>query len=424
MGAGRVGALLAGGESSGATARTRAPPARVLAAAVAAACGGADPPPLAVARDSAGVRIVEHGPDRSSLPTWSLASPPEMEVGDETVGPAHQLTEVMGAVRLPDGRVVVGDRVSKEARFFSPEGVHLRTVGGEGEGPGELRFLYHVDLVLPDTVVLGGWPVGIRTWFDGSGRFVDAPRLGPWFPGLVGRTTLDGSLLVDQWENGSYGNTIELWAARGEDGVFQPEGVLTRVSRDGAVTDTLGPMLGEARAKRGRLREDFALVAYPFTTRSLVGWSAGHVFIGRTDRAELRAYAPDGRLARIVRWSPAPVPVTGADRAAYRRKILDNLRPRQRRTDYVRLLDEIAFPPTKPVFDQMLSDAGGRVWVRDAPAAGAEAATWVVYGEEGAVARVLAPPGLRLVFADETHVLGVRTDAVDLEYLGAYRIER
>jgi hypothetical protein len=104
---------------------------------------------------------------------------------------------VVGAVRLSDGRIVVADGLSREARYFDVGGEALQTVGGQGEGPGELRFLYSIDLIPGDTVVLGGWPIGYRYWFDEDGVFVNRPMLGPWFPGLLGRTLDDGSLLLD-----------------------------------------------------------------------------------------------------------------------------------------------------------------------------------------------------------------------------------
>ena len=138
-----------------------------------AACGPADRSAVATVRESAGVRIVEHATGFDGLDRWSLAKPPDAIIGIlANEDPGHQFTEIRGAVRLSDSRIVVGDWGSREARYFDPSGNHLLTVGGAREGPGELRFLYVVDRLPGDTLVLGGWPIGSRYWFDERGEFI------------------------------------------------------------------------------------------------------------------------------------------------------------------------------------------------------------------------------------------------------------
>ena len=96
----------------------------MLTALAAVTACGTEPAPAtrAVVRDSAGVRIVEH-PDGLDLQSWALSAEPEAVIGhlaDED--PAHQFTQIRGAVRLSDGRIVVGDWGSREARYFDPGG--------------------------------------------------------------------------------------------------------------------------------------------------------------------------------------------------------------------------------------------------------------------------------------------------------------
>ena len=119
----------------------------LVALAAATACGTEPAPAAPAFTDSVGVRIVEH-PDGLDLASWTLSAEPEAVIGhlaDED--PAHQFTQIRGAVRLSDGRIVVGDWGSREARYFDERGTHLLTVGGSGEGPGEIRTLYNVDRV-------------------------------------------------------------------------------------------------------------------------------------------------------------------------------------------------------------------------------------------------------------------------------------
>ncbi len=102
-----------------------------------AACGseGASGPAVAV-RDSAGITIVENS---GSVPTgggWSIAAEPELVIGTFEGDPEYQLFQVEGALRLPDGRIAIGNTGSGEIRIFDASGVFLRSLGRKGEGPG------------------------------------------------------------------------------------------------------------------------------------------------------------------------------------------------------------------------------------------------------------------------------------------------
>jgi len=387
-------------------------------------CEQAIPASPATARDSAGVRIIEHQ-NYPELPIWTLEDPPEAIIGFDPQGPAHQLTQVVGAVRLSDGRLVVGDRVTKEARYFDSFGGHLLTVGGGGQGPGELRFLYAVDHIGGDTLVLGGWPIGNRNWFDERGGFLRSEILGPWFPGLLGRTLPDGSLLLDTYPQGSHGNTIEFWASQGQEDYLRPTGVLELVSRDGTSVDTLGTMYGEEWLKIGQLRQNFAMHALPFQWRTQLAWSQDGTFVGEMNQPEIRSYDRDGNLFRILRWVPSVVPVTADDRREFRERVLVGLRRPEQRPDYERWLSQAAYPEFKQAFEAIVSDDEGTLWVRSPSAFGSETERWTVYGPGGtSVAALDLPAGLRVVDVGPEHVLAVWVDELDLEYVRSYRINK
>ena len=397
----------------------------LVALSSATACASEPAPAAPAVRDSSGVRIVEH-PASLLLPSWTLSAKPEAVIGhlaDEDA--AHQFTEIRGAVRLADGRIVVGDWGSREARYFDASGSHLRTVGGTGQGPGEIRNLYNVDRVRGDTMVIGGWPIGSRYWFDENGDFVRNQALGPWYPGMLGRTLVDGSLILDTYEFGSYGNTLENWAAFGTESEIRPEGVVELVSADGEVHDTIGIVRGENWHKTGVLRQNFAMHALPFSPIGLVAWSRDHVFIGHTETAEVRAFDMAGALAMIVRWTPEAVGVTGDDRAAFRDAVMGGTRRPDQEPNLRRWLTEISYPDRKPDFAALISTEEGELWVRDSDTSGSETAHWTVFGPDGrAVATVDAPAELEILDVDATHVVGKTTDAMDVEIVWTYRVAR
>lgn len=114
--------------------------------AVAAGCAAADDgAPMKVTRevDPAGVEIVT-----SAAPTWSAAerrtvsAEPEVEIGVETGAEEYMLSNVGGAVRLSDGRIVVADGDALVLRVYDADGRYLSSMGGRGGGPGEFGYLF------------------------------------------------------------------------------------------------------------------------------------------------------------------------------------------------------------------------------------------------------------------------------------------
>lgn len=398
----------------------------VFVCAALAACEPRPTVPVATQRDSAGIRIVEHSAGVTGLPTWTVAEPPEAVIGETAdVDVAHQFTQIRGAVRLSDGRIVVGDTESREARYFEPSGRYLLTVGGQGEGPGELRNLYSVDRLPGDTLVIGGWPIGSRYWFDERGDFIRNQALGPWFPGRAGRTMLDGSLVIDSYQQGGLGNTVEYFAAYGTESTIRPHGFLERISRNGETRDTVAPFAAEEQYKMGELRSTFAMHALPFTPIGLIAWSRGEIHVGDTERAEVITYGFDGVPRRILRWTPEPVRVTAEDRRRFHDEVINGARNPVQARNLERWFLEISYPETKPAFDGLIAHDDGTLWIKDSPVAGAERDYWTVYAPDGrAAARVVLPPDLDVLDVDGTHVLARWTDELDVQYVRSYRIVR
>jgi len=102
----------------------------VASALLSGGCRG-DAPPGAAEGDPASPGNVEQ---------WSLSELPLLEIGVFEGDPAYELHEAGSSVRLPGGEIVVANTGSQEIRFYSPDGSHIRSVGGEGSGPTEFRW--------------------------------------------------------------------------------------------------------------------------------------------------------------------------------------------------------------------------------------------------------------------------------------------
>ena len=393
---------------------------------VLAGCAAEPPAVMVVSRDSVGIEIVENTAVRSSgLDQWQFSAEPVLEIGTVEGDPNQEFNGVIGAVRLSDGRILVGDRGSRELRFFDEEGNHRLTVGGPGEGPGEFGRLAAIDVLPGDTVVASDWPVGTLTWFDPLGGYVDKTRLGPFWPGLIGRTMADGSLLVDDYERGSYGNELEWWAATGQESHFRPTGVVVRVTRDGSSVDTLGEIVGEEWYKIGKLRQGLTIHAAPFARTTQVAWNRDRFFVGETGRPEVEVYRLDGALVQIVRWEAEPTPVTGDDHDVFRDEVLNGLTRPNRRPDYERWLAAVPYPESKPFFRELAADPSGHLWVQPWERGSEDRNRWLVFAPSGRLtAEVEVPAAHTILDLGTDYAVTVWKDDLDLEYVRIYHVSR
>jgi hypothetical protein len=74
-----------------------------------------------------------------SLPHWAVAAKPVTTIGVDDGTAEQELEHVTGAIRLPDGSVVVANGTPRELRVYDASGRFLRRIGRVGDGPGEFR---------------------------------------------------------------------------------------------------------------------------------------------------------------------------------------------------------------------------------------------------------------------------------------------
>ncbi len=158
----------------------RSPPALLALALLTFVPGGCEPAPIsdsdtAIRSDSAGVMLVEY----PSLPPIqesriAIADEPELVLGDGVAfaGPAYDFFRISGVSQLQDGTLVVANAGSRELRFYGADGHFLRSVGRDGDGPGEFRALYNHWIIAGDTIVVWDRAVRRLQHFGPDGAFV------------------------------------------------------------------------------------------------------------------------------------------------------------------------------------------------------------------------------------------------------------
>ena len=252
--------------------------------------------------DSAGVTMVddERPPADSRLP-WTIGAQPSLSIGSVDGGGADQLFQVADATRLADGRIVIAHASSNELRVFNADGSHTATWGGHGEGPGEFTSYS---------------PTAVAAW---PGDSLAAPN--PWGAGLTLFDT-DGSHgrdvriesairnVVDLLPDGkvlAYGGSLLREDMTGSSGLVRSMSQWAILGSDGGLHSSLGDYPG---AEFHAMLDSDGNIAggrpHPFGRGTLGAVWGDLAAIGVQDSYEIKAFAADGSLVRIVRRDGDP----------------------------------------------------------------------------------------------------------------------
>lgn len=387
--------------------------AALLAGAVLAGCGGdAEETSGATIRDSAGIRIVENPAEPPAR--WSLGPEPLLDVGVVEGDEAYQLSDVTGAVWSARGELVVANRGTNEVRFYDADGRHVRSVGREGEGPGEFLALGSLERRGDSLIVHDG-----RGWrftiYSNDGELLDTTPTDRPHIGLLS----DGTLL-------SYGVLPE--GPRSPGTYARSNGILIRDT--GAIADTIA---------RFRMFEAWTDTEVPGRSEPIFGHdtrvlvTGERVYVADNEAHEIRVLRSDGSLERVIRRTGAPRPLTEEDRDRFIDVRAQEYGDSPRAEVFMPAYRRQPARSTMPAFGRsglvddrlpwLLVDGMGRLWVLDYLAFPDETPTWIVYEPEGRLlAEVPTPVGLALTYADAERVVGIWRDALAVEHVRVYEL--
>lgn len=310
------------------------------------------------------------------------------------------------------GRIYVLDAQAAELRAFGPDGTHLWTAGGEGQGPGE--FSGPVGLTVRDGEV---WVVDPRNQrysvWDTAGTLVGEHArnlMGP-FGGWEGGFGPDGRLHdagVIQVERGRFASGFLIADDRGEpvDTVHLPSysspsfDPVSRTTTSGA-TMTMTPSV-------------------PFTPGLVTAFDpAGFIWTGVSDDYRLHRTTPEGDTVEVVARAYEPVAVSPAERDSAVARLREQFGGQGG-------IDASRIPETKPPFVAASASPDGHLWVLTTAARGDTLRSYDVFDPDG---RYLGPVTTPQRIRPSPHiqgdnVYGYVTDELDVPFVVRWRIEK
>jgi len=124
--------------------------------------------------DSAGIQVLDvPAAVLNALPTRELEAEPSVVIGKLDGLDEEMFGSVTDATLLSDGSIVIVDRQQSQLLVFDGRGAFRHRIGGEGDGPGEFRFLRSVSTT-DDT--LYAHSSGLVSRFLADGTFLDSKQ--------------------------------------------------------------------------------------------------------------------------------------------------------------------------------------------------------------------------------------------------------
>jgi hypothetical protein len=316
---------------------------------------------------------------------------------------ATPLTDVVGATRLTDGRIVVADAAVSTLYYFSAEGEPFGSFGRPGDGPSEFRVLQSIGRLAGDTVWAYDFSSNRFTFVSPEGGLARTVRLRPPVgPGLAVGVLSSGDLVVGE----SWSPTA--MAAATEPGLVRPDVAYLRYGPAGALVDTFATVPG---------RESWVSVedGRPVMGMAPIGRSAVHALaderlvVGDETAYEVLVVGPEGPPL-VVRWSGPDPSVTPEVVRLWRDARTASAEPRER-ARFERALAEVEMPERLPTYQRILSSPDGGFWVGSYEPDAEGSREWQVFDATGRwLGTMTAPPRFRVLDVGDDRVLGVSID--------------
>ena len=376
--------------------------------------------------DSLGVEVVySTRPQWASNEVWSLSEGPELSIGVVAGPEPYQFYDITHGGLLPDGTVwVVHSSRPPEFRIYDGGGNFIRSIGGDGEGPGEFRDLK--GWIEEDGTLVAYDAVLERiTRFTLDGQLIDSRPIE--IPDPLTRKDLafrprwfdhfgDGSLLGEPWDK-----------LPDEAGRTRAEFAFTRLDPQTFTLDTVALALGpEWVVEAGADGALPTVRRVEFTSTSIAVAFDTTAFVSDNRDFWIEEVGPGGRVLRRFGRVSEEGTVTSQDLEDYRAVLLARAENEDHRRSLERVFRTLTFAENWPAHGtRLLVDRVGNVWVALRSSEGSDVTTWSVFNPRGIwLGNVSTPAQLRVTEIDSDAVVGVWRDNLDVQSVRVHGLRK
>ena len=352
-----------------------------------------------LANDSLGAQSNGVTVRRASQSVLAVSSAPTLIIGGNEADESTMFGAIVGATRLPDGRILVGDRGEYNLRVFSPDGMQLKRLGRKGTGPGEITYLadlYRCGNAIFAYDIENGHRMSVYSLdltYEREFLFA-APAVGG--PPYKSSCNVSQKFLQYGWEDrkqmkgGVFRTSVPFWYANA-------------TSKPGI---TFGKFPGSERwgmVDGGQIRGTRPL---PFGKEPIIAIGAQRGYIGTGETYEIMVFDLVGKRVGTIRDASKPAPVTPAD-IKFEVDLQTANKDEATRKRVAASYAAMKLPTTMPAYSAFRVDAMDLLWVKDYPRASSKTVRWSVFNSDGTLAgRVMLPSTLEVFEIGRDYILG------------------
>lgn len=327
-------------------------------------------------------------------------------------GRQREFGDVVGAVRLSNGTLVVADGGYRVVRFFDQRGKEIASQGRQGAGPGEYRHLAWIGRCAPDSVFAFDPNLARMTVLDSKGKVARTFRVaaGKDRPPYKVQCSETGEIVVVGWPQ--FKKEIPI-------GPYQVTQPIVRIDRSGGVLHTIGEFSGDERYRFER--GDGPRI---FGKTLAVALAQGRMYVGEGDRYAIRMLGMKGEMLGTLEVKRNPRPITQTDIDQYREASLAKVRDPDHRAAQRRGFGKYVFPDVFPFYAGLTVDPRGVIWIKNYPAPADLRETWTILSSDSSFHDVVMPRGFELLHTDTELVVGKATSATGTPEIRLYRAHR
>ncbi len=309
------------------------------------------------------------GKDEAKAPVPSRPELTELfRIGNETDGKTTLFASI-GELVAVDGssRIFVGEQQEPKIYMFTAEGTLIKTIGQEGNGPGEFQRIASVHIGPADTLYV----------FDSS-----LERMSVYEPDEMKLayelTVSQDSLGLSYWLVGVLDTGFLLtygWPISPGDAVADRLLYVMRIDWTGQIIRPPVHHLPAAEWLVSAEGEDRFAVRMPFGRKPVLRTgSGGKLYAGWTESVDIAVISPNGVQSKIVSHALTPIPLTRQEVHYYVGESSDWYRE-------VVLAADLA--ATKPAFENFVVDDLERIWMKITPHSVVDTiAQWLIFDKE------------------------------------------
>jgi hypothetical protein len=366
---------------------------------------------------------------QGELDQWSL----ERDLTIGSVSDSDQALTSVGSVAVDArGTIYVTQPREKLIRIFSSAGEFVRTVGRDGQGPGEFQSMGYLGW-MADTLYISDLLNQRVSLFGGDGSFVRSLNLlsplidDVFLPSVPDRMLPDGTALVrpNYRARSSDGDTV---TARALFRIDTTGAVLLRLAETSLENEGFSIQMGNAAIAGAQPFGDSPLLALPPDGKDVA-------VVGRDAASEERRgliivtkITADGDTVfrREIPYNPIPLPRQIVD------SVLDARAERYSNIPFFdsarearQALDDVVFVPAfYPPVSGVRAGSDGMLWLKREAIAGPQARWDILSADGDPVAYVLLPSSTVIHESQGALVWATERDELDVTYVVRYRIVR